>query len=137
MLLGGLGLLLGELLGLGFGADAAAGGVVGTGTAVGVGAAGTGTSAAGVPIYLPKFSIHAAKARLSKPTAFGTGFDPDFSKAPLLTYNTVHTPLLQPSQADKSLVWTVTYNKAVAVNSKEIILKRKIKTTFSRISLPA
>ena len=77
----------------------------------------------GVPVYIPKFSIYPAKQRSGTATSpFGVGYDPDFSKSPLLTYNTVHTPLVQAAQADQAVIWTVTYNTKVKVASREVVL---------------
>jgi hypothetical protein len=82
-----------------------------------------GQKLAGVPIYLPKFSIWEPLARAPRAPVpvFGAGFDPDFSRSPLLTYNTVHTPLVQPAQADQALMWTVTYNLKVKVTQREMV----------------
>lgn len=83
-----------------------------------------GQAGAGVPIYIPKFSIFEPKVRIPGGTTppFGPGYDPDFSKPPLLTYNTLHTPLVQPAQADLPIVWTVTYNTKFKVSSNEMVL---------------
>lgn len=83
----------------------------------------SGQTTAGVPIYIPKFSIWTPKARSPKvpKPPFGDGFEPDFSKSALLAYNTVHTPLVQLSQADKALLWSVTYNTKVKIPTKEMV----------------
>jgi len=53
-----------------------------------------GQPAPGVPIYVPRFSIFEPKPRSPGGPGHphGAGYDPDFSKPPLLTYNTLHTP---------------------------------------------
>ncbi|MCB9871856.1 MAG: hypothetical protein H6837_18525 [Planctomycetes bacterium] len=83
-----------------------------------------GQTSPGVPVYVPKFSLHAAKARAAVPPLgpFGGGFDPDFGKPPLLRYDTVHTPLLPPHLADQTVVWTVTYNTEVRIAAAEMVM---------------
>ncbi len=79
----------------------------------------SGQTSPGVPQYIPRFQIHAAKAR-PKPTPvppFGAGFDPDFSKQPLFSYTTKHTFL--ETRADATRVWAVTYNTKVRVPSSQ------------------
>ncbi len=75
-----------------------------------------GQTQPGVPQYVPRFSIYRAKARSQGSSSpFGNGFEPDFSQNPLLTYNTLHTPLLDSSLVDSTQIWTVTYNLTVLI----------------------
>ncbi len=79
----------------------------------------SGQTSPGVPQYIPRFQVYAAKARPT-PTPvppFGAGYDPDFGKQPLLSYTTWHTFL--ETQPDVTRVWAVTYNTAVRIPSSQ------------------
>ena len=79
----------------------------------------SGQTSPGVPQYMPRFSIYAAKARPA-PTPlppFGAGYDPDFGKQPLFAYTTQHSFL--ETRPDVTRFWSVTYNTKVRIPSSQ------------------